>query len=112
MKETKLPETIKVGFTTYKIIPMDGIRNRLDRLGEFDHRQREIRVENMGYPMEAAETLLHEVLHAIKYTSHIDMGDFAREEYLVAAISKALMTVIVDNPGLLNWMHETIRSDT
>lgn len=104
---TELPDKIKVGWAVYDIIAMDGIRNRLSRIGEFDHVQREIRVENNGFPVDAAETLLHEILHAVRYVFHIGMGE--QEEYLVGALSKGLMTIMVDNPDLLHWFDTTIK---
>ena len=55
-----------------------------------------------------ANTLLHEILHAIIYQWNIDLGEKA-EEHLVNGLTNGLTTIFVDNPQLLDYLKTKIK---
>ena len=55
-----------------------------------------------------ANTILHEILHAIIYQWNIELGE-KEEEHLVSALSNGLTTVLVDNPNLMDYIKNKIK---
>lgn len=62
-------------------------------------------------PTKEAETLIHEILHGIFYSSNVlysveNKGDL--EEHLVDTLANALALVFKDNPELLDYLKKTL----
>lgn len=55
-------------------------------------------------PMEEADTVLHEVLHAIAWAMHLEFGCESTEERIVAAFATGIMGVLQDNPRLAEYL--------
>ena len=72
-------------------------------LGICQNHQFEIHVLATVHPVEEADTLLHELLHAIWYTMSIDCGGPMEEEPIVRRLSTGLIGVFLDNPHLLKY---------
>lgn len=53
-------------------------------------------------PVEAANTLLHEILHACWYTAQIQDED--KEERTITAFANQLTQVWRDNPAVIAWI--------
>lgn len=107
MKKPKLPKKVRVGGFDYSVRygniarlhdgePYLGITNN-DALSI---------VVDPDYPIDTQrETLIHEILHAAFFAFSLRKlffeGDRDKEEDAVSAISRALLCIIKDNPGLL-----------
>lgn len=102
-----LPARIKVGWRMYRVeswSPREASGAR--RLGEACHTAEIIRVDETMGERQAAETLLHEILHAVANIFELDDKD--DQERTISILSSGLATVITDNPGLLSWLSERL----
>lgn len=98
-----LPTSVKVGRKIYRIEnwePKSAAAER--RCGDAAHEIGRIRVDTSFGPAQAAETLLHEILHAIFYIW--SMEDEDNQERTVGAMSNGLATVMRDNPDVFSWI--------
>jgi hypothetical protein len=104
----KLPASVKIGHADYGIVIMGAAESTSrDRWGECSHVEGVIRV--MRYfpnSRQAAETLLHEINHAIYAVWGVDDAD--REERVVEHMTAGLTCVLRDNPWLLAWLAECL----
>jgi hypothetical protein len=102
-----LPETVRIGWRDYTLIPWSHreARNR-QRFAEHDGGGWEIRLD-VTYPSrEVANSLLHELLHALYSTKNVlDADD---EERTVTGLAHGLTAMWRDNPGVFAWMHSTM----
>ena len=55
-----------------------------------------------------ANTILHEILHAVVYQWNIELGE-KEEETLVNSLTNGLVTVFVDNPDLMDYLKTKIK---
>lgn len=89
----RIPETIKIGPFTYKVLRPVVVNNNLrQRIGEADHENLVIKVEDGLAPEVAAEVFFHEVMHAVD----VLMGTKLKETQ-VERMSKGLYMVLKDN---------------
>lgn len=102
MKELKRPSAIRVMGRTYAVVWENDSHLGTDNLGRTYNSQCAITVKNDQHPIEEADTLLHEILHAIWYCMSIAEGG-ADEEAVVRRMSSGLIQVFMDNPQLLNY---------
>ncbi|VBI24581.1 hypothetical protein [Burkholderia pseudomallei] len=61
-------------------------------------------------PLDEADTLLHEVMHAIRFQLLREYGEEVEEDY-VTSLATGLIHVFRDNPELLRWIAATIKHD-
>lgn len=107
---SEIPQPIKVGYRTFKIewfTPLAEVRS--NRYGEMDFAAQTIILSSILDRQQAAETLMHEILHAIWRVW--EMPDTPRqisEEDAVGHLSNGLATVIADNPGLFAWIESNL----
>lgn len=102
-----LPSSVKIGYRTFKIEqwdPIDAIG--ANRYGEVCPTSLKIKIATHYGQVEAANTLQHEILHAIWCTWPIHETD--DEERLVSTIANALSTVWLDNPSVLAWISDAL----
>lgn len=98
--ELELPKYLKIGWSIYTVEAWDGkAASRARCFGECDTVLKIIRVDNSGCPRQAAQSLLHEIMHAIAAVWKTPESD--AEETFVGAFASGLSTVITDNPQLL-----------
>lgn len=105
----RLPHSIRVGPFDYVIEKMTSNQSgAMRRWGEFSSLEAKIRVStNFPTAVKAADTLLHEVGHAIWFAWGIEKGD--DEERVVGNAATGWVTVYRDNPWLLDWLKECLR---
>ena len=110
----KCPPKVKVG---YKDIDIDLVRSdftkQTDCYGEYQHRANKIEIQKDLTPTDFANTLLHEILHAVVYEHSLTcdgnvLSVDTNEEIVVNSITNGLMTVIKDNPWFLKFLQENI----
>ncbi len=105
----KLPKKIKIGYADYKVINMKS--DYADHDSKEGHCQNShhiitIRVDDRP-ESEVANTLLHEVLHAIWFMW--GNGHAQEEETCVNTLSNGLMTCFRDNPELIEYFSEAVQ---
>lgn len=110
------PTTIKVGWKDLKIEYVDPTfkKYNADYWGQFVARKGLIEVQREAQGDDLANTLLHEVLHAIVYTASLNaeggaLEEDKHEEQVVNSITNHLMGVFKDNPWFLDWLKEQIK---
>jgi hypothetical protein len=94
-----LPDTIRVGPYNFRVCKVEKI-DEDKYFGMFHGAVEEISIV-LSQPSKtrAADTLMHELLHAIWYVS----GPNGEEEEMVSCLATALVGVFKDNPELLTW---------
>ena len=103
-----IPEKIKVGYREYKLEKWkQTVANANDAHGQFFAKEGIIGYTEEEKGISHANTLLHEILHAIVYQWNIELGD--KEEPVVNGLTNGLTTVFVDNPKLMDYLKEKIK---
>ena len=112
MKQSSLPSlpaSVRVGPFDYRIVdwsPADANAN--NAMGECYHSALRISLRADLLPAKKAQTLIHEILHAIWLVGSVDQaGD--NEERLVTNLAHHLAQVIRDNPDLMLWLSAASR---
>lgn len=108
----KLPESVRVGYRVYTIeawasSEASGAR----RYGQCCHLSLKIKVDLTYGPVQAAETLLHELLHACWVVSSLDDIESPIEEVAVGHLSGILTQVFQDNPEVMDWIGKHARGE-
>ena len=102
---TKLPPTLRIGPYDYKLILVDKIQDEGERedWGKYEYCKLTITIsKDQPNQLFAADTVLHEILHAI-YT-HAGIQPVTPEEGICSALATGLIQVFRDNPKLLAWV--------
>jgi hypothetical protein len=104
------PLRIKVGFHDYILEDWPVVEAALaHRHGECDRNRKVIRVCRQFGDFKAAQTMLHEIMHACYCEYNIYDEDV--EERTVGALSLALAAVWRDNPGVFAWIAAQIANE-
>lgn len=74
--------------------------------GYFDATKQLIQIEVSQSPASQADTLIHEILHAIWSSRH--MKPRLYEEQAVTQLASGLATVLRDNPDLPLWLEQAL----
>ena len=105
----KIPEKIKVGYRNYKLEEWkQTVASANDAHGQFFAKEGIIGYVADEKGVSHANTILHEILHAIIYQWHIDLEE-KEEEKLVNGIANGLTTVFVDNSELMDYLKTKIK---
>ena len=101
------PSSIRVGYRTYRIeVWHPAAASGARRYGEASHMERVLRIDLSLGPIQAAETLIHEIFHAISAASYNqDLFSGKDEERAVVGVSAGLTQVLRDNMGLRDWLY-------
>lgn len=103
----KLPATVKIGHRDVSIE-----RATAEQLegayGDYLADKQRIRLADYLTPQNAAETLIHEILHACWPQRWTLVGDV--EETFVSALAPTLAAVWRDNPDLVLWLSHNLES--
>ena len=103
MKHEKLrPNFVRIMGRNYVIVYEDDSLLGTDNVGSCNNPQCVIAVKDGQHPIEEADTLLHEIYHAIFYCMSIAMGS-ANEEEVVRRLASGTIAVMMDNPHLLKY---------
>jgi hypothetical protein len=106
---SSLPDTIRVGPYDMRLLPMDG--SHADAAGVFGYfkRRDQVIAIDVSHVSSAAlaDTLLHEITHAIWWVYGLEDKD--EEERTVATLSTGWTQVYRDNPALLDWIRKALK---
>ena len=101
-------KAVRVGPFDIAFIPLRA-EERDECLGQFSKVGMAIELrEAYGNQQQEAETVIHEVLHAVWYIMGIH-GKPEAEEAIVNRMSVGLAMVFRDNPDLIEWMKEQLK---
>ena len=104
-------KNIKIGYREYKIKNLDSIVSRCNEInGQFLASDGVIALSSTEDNISHANTLIHEILHAIIYQWGIDLDD-KEEEKICNTIANGLTTVFVDNPSLLSYIQKNLKGE-
>ena len=107
----KLKNYSKVGYRNYLIdVWPDSFASTEDAEGEFFSKEGKIGIKGSTIgSAHGANTILHEILHAISYQYSItDTLKEHKEEKIVNTFANGLMAVFVDNPWLLDYFKDKV----
>ena len=108
-KKITMPESIKIGYRDYRSEKWkQTVANANDAHGQFFAKEGVIGYTEEEKGVSHANTILHEILHAIIYQWNIELGE-KEEEHLVSALSNGLTTVLVDNLDLIDYLKNKIK---
>jgi hypothetical protein len=106
-----LPASIRIGPYDMALVPMTGVHTYAQRaVGQFS--ARELRISYAAEApskVDALDTLLHEINHAIFFACHIREED--KEERTVGMFSTGWTQVYRDNPWLIDWIRDAVAAD-
>lgn len=104
MKHVRLrPRTLKVLGRTYVCSYEPALNLGVGNVGLCDNANMVIHILDGQHPVEEADTMIHELLHAIWFIMSIDQGD-VDEEAVVRRLASGLIGVFLDNPELLAYL--------
>lgn len=101
------PTSVRIGYHDFTIENWDASRAALaSRYGECDHLSKTIRVSRAHGDRKSAETLVHEMLHAIFAEWVIEHDD--KEERIVSTLAGAICAAWRQNPEAFEWIREQV----
>ena len=102
------PDKIKIGYKEYKLEEWkQTVASANEAQGQFFAKEGIIGYTGDETGVSHANTLIHEILHAIIYQWNMDL-DEKIEESVVNGLANGLTTIFVDNPKLQNINRETL----
>ena len=115
MAKTKAPDKIKVGWKNIDIqyVKASFKKDNTDCYGQFLNRENKIELQDEITGDDLANTMLHEIMHAIAYHSSLNQGngplkDDDNEEITVNSMSNWLIGVMKDNPWFLDFLKDNL----
>ena len=103
-----IPEKIKIGYKEYRLEKWkQTVASANEAQGQFFAKEGIIGYTDDEKGVSHANTLLHEIIHAIVYQWNIDVGE--KEETIVNGLTNGLTTVLVDNPILIDYLKKNIK---
>ena len=104
-----IPDKIKVGYKEYKLEEWkQTVASANEAQGQFFSKEGVIGYVTTEKGVSHANTILHEIMHAIIYQWNIEIDEKV-EELVVNGLSNGLTTVFVDNPKLMDYFKEKIK---
>lgn len=96
-----IPGSVTVGPHEYRVVMVpDGVLADASQAGHCSPFRLVIAIDEGQEPSQVADTLLHELVHAMLAT--LDLGD--DEERVALALGPALLSLLRDNPGLVGFV--------
>ena len=109
MVKIHVPTSIKIGYRDYKLEEWkQTVATANEAQGQFFQKEGIIGYVADVKGVSHANTILHEILHAIIYQWNIDLEE-KEEEKLVNGIANGLTTVFVDNSELMDYLKTKIK---
>lgn len=103
--EMKLPTTIRIGGHKFKVVELPA---DTDLHGECDVASHEFRLAKVfADDSQAADTILHEIMHGLWDQAHLVEGD--SEERVVYVLAGGLIQVIRDNKTLFRQILKALK---
>jgi hypothetical protein len=78
--------------------------------GLMDPDTRRLHIADSLTGFDTVDTLIHEVMHAIRFTQGRESGGEVEEDY-VRSLATGITNVFRDNPGFLRWIATTLKND-
>ena len=104
-----IPDKIKIGYREYKLEEWkQTVASANEAQGQFFSKEGVIGYVTTEKGVSHANTILHEIMHAIIYQWNIELDEKV-EELVVNGLSNGLTTVLVDNPKLMDYLKEKIK---
>jgi hypothetical protein len=101
-----LPPIVRIGPFDLRVVELDA-GTGTDDYGQFSSDQLEIRLRrDFVSPAMAADTFIHEVLHAVWWVMNARAKD--GEERIVTLLSTGLAQFFRDNPAVLAWLRKSL----
>lgn len=98
-----IPRAISVGYRTYGVNPLEMADHEMtEKYGWCDKVNNQIYIYTNSEPMVVADTLLHEILHAVWF--YMGLDDKHDEEAIVNRLATGFTTVLYDNPEILDFV--------
>ena len=103
-----IPKDIKVGPYTFQILPR-GMSwfNTQGVYGNMISDQLEINVVTAFIPIVVLDTLIHECLHAVYFTNHLEDKD--DEERTVSTLATSWTGLLRDNPQFVVFQNQVLQ---
>jgi hypothetical protein len=106
-----MAKEIKIGYRNYKIKNLDSIVSKCNEInGQFLATDGVIALSSDEDSISHANTLIHEIFHAIVYQWGIELDD-KEEEKICNTLANGLTTVLVDNPWLLPYIQKNLKGE-
>ena len=103
------PEKIKIGYREYTLEEWkQTVASANEAQGQFFAKEGVIGYTAEETGVSHANTLIHEMLHAIVYQWNMDLDEKV-EELVVNGLANGLTTIFVDNPKLMDFLKEKIK---
>ena len=103
------PEKIKIGYRNYKLEEWkQTVASANEAQGQFFAKEGVIDYTADEKGVSHANTLIHEIMHAIIYQWNMELEEKV-EELVVNGLANGLTTVLVDNPKLLDYLKDKIK---
>ena len=109
-----MEKKIKIGYQDIQIErETSTFQKQTDCYGEYDHRKNTITIQNGLDPLDEANTVIHEVLHAIAYINSLTVSGQPldsenKEEITINQMTNGLMQVFRDNKWLLPYLSKKV----
>ena len=103
------PSKIKIGYRDYKLEEWkQTVASASEAQGQFFAKEGIIGYTADEKGVSHANTLIHEIMHAIIYQWNMELEEKV-EELVVNGLANGLTTVLVDNPKLLDYLKDKIK---
>ena len=110
-----MEKRVKIGYQDIVIErETSTFQKQSDSYGEYDHRKNSITIQNGLGPLDEANTLLHEILHAVAYINSLTQSDQPldsenKEEIVINSMTNGLAQVFRDNKWILPYFREKFK---
>jgi len=103
------PDKIKIGYRNYNLEKWkQTVASANEAQGQFFAKEGVIGYTAEETGVSHANTLIHEMLHAIIYQWNMDLDEKV-EELVVNGLANGLTTIFVDNPKLMDFLKDKIK---
>lgn len=103
------PYSLRIMGREYTVNYEDVLDEEDDLLGLCENSETEITIKDGQVPVEEADTIIHESLHALFYL--LDMGlSLKKEEAIVRPLATGILQVFLDNPEFLKYLLKVANS--
>ena len=110
-----MEKKIKVGYQDITIErETSTFQKQTDCYGEYDHRKNTITIQNGLEPLDEANTVVHEILHAVAYINSLTVSGQPldsenKEEIVINQMTNGLVQVFRDNKWLLPYLKDKLK---
>jgi len=111
----KLPGKVKIGYQDITIERETAtFQKQSDCYGEYDHRKNSITIQTDLSPLDEANTMVHEILHAVAYINSLTVSGQPldsenKEEVVINQFTNGLVQVFRDNKWLLTYLKDKLK---